>query len=90
MTYSNTHFPKSSSYFDYVNFLPQLLDTINTFAPISNFNLPDLATNEDLDYKQSSADNSIHLNIDDMQIAEDFQLIVSHMCMQWLSNQKIN
>ena len=36
------------------------------------------------------ANNSIHLNINDMQIAEDFQLIVNHMCMQWLSNQKID
>ena len=36
------------------------------------------------------ADNSIHFNINDMQVAEDFQLIVSHMCMQWLSKQKIN
>jgi D-sedoheptulose 7-phosphate isomerase len=36
------------------------------------------------------ADNSIHVNINDMQVAEDFQLIVSHMCMQWLSKQKIN
>ncbi len=36
------------------------------------------------------ADKSIHLNVNDMQVAEDFQLIVSHMCMQWLSNQKIN
>ncbi|MDC1169966.1 SIS domain-containing protein [Candidatus Pelagibacter sp.] len=36
------------------------------------------------------ADHSIHLNINDMQVAEDFQLIVSHMCMQWLSKQKIN
>ena len=35
------------------------------------------------------ADNFIHLNINDMQVAEDFQLIVSHMCMQWLSRQKI-
>lgn len=36
------------------------------------------------------ADNFIHLNINDMQVAEDFQLIVCHMCMQWLSKQKIN
>lgn len=36
------------------------------------------------------ADNSIHFDINDMQVAEDFQLIVSHMCMRWLSNQKIN
>ena len=27
----------------------------------------------------------IHFEIDDMQIAEDLQLIVGHMCMQWLA-----
>jgi D-sedoheptulose 7-phosphate isomerase len=27
----------------------------------------------------------IHFEIDDMQIAEDLQLIVAHICMQWLS-----
>jgi hypothetical protein len=26
----------------------------------------------------------IHFEIDDMQISEDLQLIVGHMCMQWL------
>jgi len=26
----------------------------------------------------------IHFDIDDMQVAEDLQLIVGHMCMQWL------
>ena len=26
----------------------------------------------------------IHFEIDDMQIAEDLQLIVGHICMQWL------
>lgn len=30
------------------------------------------------------AQNSIHFAIDDMQIAEDLQLIVGHICMQWL------
>ena len=30
------------------------------------------------------AQHPIHFNIDDMQIAEDLQLIVGHMCMQWL------
>ena len=30
------------------------------------------------------ADNVIHLPVNDMQIAEDFQLIVGHMCMQAL------
>jgi D-sedoheptulose 7-phosphate isomerase len=26
----------------------------------------------------------LHFAIDDMQVAEDLQLIVGHMCMQWL------
>ena len=30
------------------------------------------------------AEVPIHFKIDDMQIAEDLQLIVGHMCMQWL------
>jgi D-sedoheptulose 7-phosphate isomerase len=29
----------------------------------------------------------IHFAIDDMQISEDLQLIVGHMCMQWLCEQ---
>ena len=32
------------------------------------------------------ASKSIYFKINDMQIAEDTQLIVFHMCMQWLSN----
>jgi D-sedoheptulose 7-phosphate isomerase len=35
------------------------------------------------------AHNPIHFAIDDMQIAEDLQLIICHICMQWLSVQKI-
>jgi D-sedoheptulose 7-phosphate isomerase len=31
------------------------------------------------------AQHSIHFPIDDMQISEDLQLMVGHMCMQWLS-----
>lgn len=31
----------------------------------------------------------IHFEIDDMQIAEDLQLIVGHMCMQWLCEQDV-
>ena len=31
------------------------------------------------------ADVPIHFTINDMQISEDLQLIVGHMCMQWLS-----
>lgn len=27
----------------------------------------------------------IHFEVDDMQVAEDLQMIVGHMCMQWLS-----
>lgn len=30
------------------------------------------------------AQHPIHFDVDDMQIAEDLQLIVGHMCMQWL------
>ena len=37
---------------------------------------------------KSLADVSIHFPINDMQIAEDTQLIVSHICMQWLSINK--
>ena len=33
-------------------------------------------------------DVPIHFPIDDMQIAEDTQLIVGHLCMQWLSCNK--
>lgn len=34
------------------------------------------------------SDVSIHFPINDMQIAEDTQLIVTHICMQWLSLNK--
>lgn len=34
------------------------------------------------------ADFAIHFPIDDMQIAEDTQLIVGHLCMKWLSRGK--
>ena len=34
------------------------------------------------------ADVPIHLAIDDMQIAEDAQMIIGHMLMQWLSEQR--
>jgi D-sedoheptulose 7-phosphate isomerase len=30
----------------------------------------------------------IHFDIDDMQIAEDLQLVVGHMCMQWLCEHR--
>ncbi|NEO82875.1 MAG: SIS domain-containing protein [Spirulina sp. SIO3F2] len=29
----------------------------------------------------------LHFPVDDMQIAEDIQLIVGHICMQWLCNE---
>ncbi len=35
------------------------------------------------------AQHSIHFEIDDMQIAEDLQLIVGHICMQWLSDKNV-
>ena len=34
------------------------------------------------------AKNVIHFEINDMQIAEDTQLVVGHMCMQWLNAHK--
>jgi len=36
------------------------------------------------------ADITIHFKIDDMQIAEDTQLVVGHLCMQWLNANKPN
>ena len=30
----------------------------------------------------------IHINIDDMQISEDFQLIIGHLLMQWMCKKK--
>jgi len=36
------------------------------------------------------ADCPIHFEIDDMQIAEDLQLIVGHICMQWLREQDLS
>ena len=32
----------------------------------------------------------IHFEVNDMQIAEDLQLIVGHMCMKWLSQQNLS
>lgn len=34
------------------------------------------------------AQHPIHFDIDDMQIAEDLQLIVGHVCMQWLCDSQ--
>ena len=34
------------------------------------------------------ADQAIHFSINDMQIAEDTQLITGHLCMQWLNAHK--
>ena len=31
------------------------------------------------------ADHCIHIELDDMQISEDFQCILGHMLMQWLN-----
>jgi len=35
------------------------------------------------------AQYSIHFEVDDMQIAEDLQLIVGHICMQWLHDKNV-
>ena len=34
------------------------------------------------------ADQAIHFPINDMQVAEDTQLIIGHLCMQWLNAHK--
>ena len=34
------------------------------------------------------AKTSIHFEVNDMQVAEDTQLVVGHMCMQWLNSHK--
>jgi D-sedoheptulose 7-phosphate isomerase len=36
------------------------------------------------------AQHPIHFEIDDMQISEDLQLIVGHICMQWLYSNPVN
>jgi D-sedoheptulose 7-phosphate isomerase len=36
------------------------------------------------------AQHSIHFEVDDMQIAEDLQLIVGHICMQWLNEKNVS
>ena len=37
----------------------------------------------------NESDNVIHFKVNDMQLSEDLQLIVTHICMQWLSKNKI-
>ena len=37
---------------------------------------------------KDKAHTTVHFKVNDMQIAEDTQLIVGHMCMQWLSMNK--
>lgn len=39
---------------------------------------------------KATAMHPIHFAIDDMQIAEDLQLIVGHLCMQWLNQQTLS
>lgn len=36
------------------------------------------------------AQHAIHFDVADMQVAEDLQLIVGHICMQWLRANPIN
>ena len=31
----------------------------------------------------------IHFEINDMQVSEDMQMIVGHICMQWLYNEDL-
>ena len=34
-------------------------------------------------------DHPIHVEVDDMQLAEDSQTIIGHICMQWLTKNKV-
>ena len=45
--------------------------------------------NGSIDEAKKIAKCSIHFEINDMQISEDLQLIVGHLCMQWLNSQQI-
>jgi len=36
------------------------------------------------------AQHPIHFEIDDMQVAEDLQLVIGHICMQWLCANPVN
>jgi D-sedoheptulose 7-phosphate isomerase len=36
------------------------------------------------------ADYPIHFPIHDMQVSEDLQMVVGHICMQWLTKRNIN
>jgi D-sedoheptulose 7-phosphate isomerase len=36
------------------------------------------------------AGHAIHFPLDDMQIAEDLQLVIGHLCMQWLCANPVN
>ncbi len=35
------------------------------------------------------ADMALHFKVHDMQVSEDLQLIAAHICMQWLSKNKV-
>jgi D-sedoheptulose 7-phosphate isomerase len=36
------------------------------------------------------AQHPIHFPVDDMQIAEDLQMVIGHICMQWLCENPLN
>ena len=36
------------------------------------------------------ADHPIHVAVNDMQLAEDAQIIIGHLLMQWLSKKRVN
>lgn len=38
----------------------------------------------------NEAERVIHFKVNDMQVSEDLQLIATHICMQWLTKNKIN
>ena len=38
---------------------------------------------------QKKFQNSIHFSVNDMQVSEDLQLIVGHVCMKYFAEKKI-
>ena len=65
---------------------PNIISAINTANQIGVKTYAILAFNGGK--CKGIADYPLHFEINDMQIAEDLQLIIGHLCMQWLSNNK--
>jgi len=72
----------------FVNFLSGICNSANIISVLEQAKVMGIQSCAIVAYSggrsKSLADMSIHFALDDMQIAEDMQLIVGHMLMQWL------